>query len=137
VRCNADAGSLVDNRDLPAVRASQKDSYYISTLKEQLENAFRGLLGVCRTAIEPACLTAASGPRWLQKYAQEVDFSSKLLYFSLTTFLGGLPRAGIPQPQYLKPGSQTLGEEYTDILQISRHRVPSKLVGSFSWAPTG
>jgi hypothetical protein len=31
---------------------------------------------------------ARAGPRLLQKYASEIDLSTKLLYFSLTTFLG-------------------------------------------------
>ncbi|GAA97940.1 uncharacterized protein L969DRAFT_65735 [Mixia osmundae IAM 14324] len=51
------------------------------------------------------------GTRWLQSFAGEVTVASKLSYFSLTTLLG----------------SQTLGEEYCDIMQYGAddHRFPS------------
>ncbi|GAA5862454.1 hypothetical protein JCM8547_002070 [Rhodosporidiobolus lusitaniae] len=51
------------------------------------------------------------GTRWLQKWSRELREGSKLAYFGLTTLLG----------------SQTLGEEYCDILQYQRkdRRPPS------------
>ncbi|BGP13345.1 hypothetical protein JCM10213_001468 [Rhodosporidiobolus nylandii] len=51
------------------------------------------------------------GTRWLQKWGKELQGGSKLAYFGLTTLLG----------------SQTLGEEYCDIMQYQRkgRRPPS------------
>lgn len=77
-------------------------------------------------------LTRWQGPRFLQRYSSEVDLSTRLLYFSLTTFMGDL----ILQKESRvdrKTGSQTLGEEYTDILQVSRktRRVPTRVVSPF------
>ncbi|GAA5854720.1 hypothetical protein JCM3766R1_000628 [Sporobolomyces carnicolor] len=49
------------------------------------------------------------GTRWLQKWSKELHHGSRLAYFGLTTLLG----------------SQTLGEEYCDILQYqTRNRKP-------------
>ncbi|GAA5870951.1 hypothetical protein JCM16303_001642 [Sporobolomyces ruberrimus] len=49
------------------------------------------------------------GTRWLQKWSKELHHGSRLAYFALTTLLG----------------SQTLGEEYCDILQYqTRNRKP-------------
>ncbi|GAA6000645.1 hypothetical protein JCM10207_004591 [Rhodosporidiobolus poonsookiae] len=51
------------------------------------------------------------GTRWLQKWSRELESGSKFAYFALTTLLG----------------SQTLGEEYCDVMQYQRkdRRPPS------------
>ncbi|GAA6038553.1 hypothetical protein JCM8097_004627 [Rhodosporidiobolus ruineniae] len=51
------------------------------------------------------------GTRWLQRWSKELEQGSKIAYFGLTTLLG----------------SQTLGEEYCDIMQYNRkdRRPPS------------
>ena len=73
------------------------------------------------------------GPRWLQKWSNEVGLSTKLLYFSLTTFLGMLLLRSTSTADVDHAGSQTLGEEYTDILQYSSKRqTPSRRVRSSS-----
>ncbi|GAA5884853.1 hypothetical protein JCM6882_007124 [Rhodosporidiobolus microsporus] len=54
---------------------------------------------------------ALLGTRWLQKWSKELQQGSKVAYFGLTTLLG----------------SQTLGEEYCDVMQFQRRdrRPPS------------
>ncbi|GAA5830992.1 hypothetical protein JCM11251_005104 [Rhodosporidiobolus azoricus] len=54
---------------------------------------------------------ALLGIRWLQKWSKELQQGSKIAYFGLTTLLG----------------SQTLGEEYCDVMQYQRRdrRPPS------------
>ncbi|KAL7005053.1 peroxisome biogenesis factor 10 [Cystobasidiomycetes sp. EMM_F5] len=58
-------------------------------------------------------LRSALGTRWLQSWASEVGIASSLLYYTLTTLVG----------------SQTLGEEYVDILQYSSktRKIPNTL----------
>ncbi|SCZ92690.1 BZ3500_MvSof-1268-A1-R1_Chr5-2g08108 [Microbotryum saponariae] len=88
------------------VRANQKDLYYLSQLTERFEDVARSLLGEDWSI--PVWLTGQAaddrdptGTRWLQNWNKELQHGSRLAYFGLTTLLG----------------SQTLGEEYCDILQ--------------------
>ncbi|KAK2461720.1 hypothetical protein APHAL10511_006183 [Amanita phalloides] len=51
------------------IRAHQRDTYHLSSLKQQTENVLRTLLGT----------------RWLARRDKELDFFVKLLYYTLTT----------------------------------------------------
>lgn len=109
-------------RSSPVVRANQKDSYYQQILKDQVKDAVREIFGKLEAHVwfliqldekKKVCLPdpiEQSGDHFLKKigsrtqhmYQTEVEVFSDLCYYSLTTLLG----------------TQTLGEEYCDIVQI-------------------
>lgn len=79
------------------------------------------------------------GTRWLQTFSTEVGLASQVAYYSLTTLLGELTPSfrcvrhfelTLASIAIRLPGSQTLGEEYVDILQYSSRtrKIPPLLV---------
>ncbi len=85
---------------LNVVRANQKDVYYQGYILEHLETLVQGILGIsilAHGAVNPP------GSRWLHSHQSLLKSLSDALYLTLTTGIG----------------RRTLGEEYTDIYQIS------------------
>ncbi|CEQ39103.1 SPOSA6832_00598 [Sporobolomyces salmonicolor] len=84
-----------------AVRANQKDLYYLAQLTEQVEDVARSLLGTMNLSLR------VQGHELNPKWSKELHQGSRFAYFALTTLL----------EQLNFKGSQTLGEEYCDIMQ--------------------
>lgn len=119
--------------DTRAVRANQKDLYYLSQLTDKFEDVFRGLLGLSPPRLSREELTTGSGTRWLQKWGKELNQGSRVAYFGLTTLLGTSPSLmwNVRRLSEGWIGSQTLGEEYCDIMQyaVTSRKPPSARVG--------
>ena len=65
----------------------------------------------------------ALGTRWLTRWDKEIDFAANALYYGLTIGLGESVGLVLTPIIHICTGSQTLGEEYTDIwLHSSRER---------------
>lgn len=79
-----------------AVRANQKDLYYLSQLTDRIEDVARAWLGTQTRFSQLTsgqrmitdCLLVFAGPRWLQHWSHELVQGSKFAYFGLTTLLG-------------------------------------------------
>jgi peroxin-10 len=95
---------------LTVVRANQKDVYYQGYILEHLETMVQSILGISILAHD---IADPPGSRWLHSHQAFLKSISDALYLSLTTAIG----------------HRTLGEEYTDIYQISSSskRKPSTL----------
>ena len=89
-----------------------------------------GSVRVCCTSDVLCCAQSKgfSGTRWLTRWDKEIDFAANILYYGLTIGLGGYRALwDICSCSKHVVGSQTIGEEYTDIwLHSSRtHRRPN------------
>ncbi len=83
---------------------------------------------------------SGTGTRWLTRREKEIDLLTKLIYYGITIGQGrlSLPAWDISSCSF--EGSQTLGEEYTDIWQYSsfadRAPPPNKIRGALIFLST-
>ncbi|GAA6063345.1 hypothetical protein JCM10212_004366 [Sporobolomyces blumeae] len=95
----------------PATRRARRVPFFANAAQPEIVRANQKDLYYLGSLMEQVEDVARSflGTRWLQKWSKELHHGSRLAYFALTTLLG----------------SQTLGEEYCDILQYTaRDRKP-------------
>lgn len=85
------------------MRANQKDSYFTSSLRSQIQHAVQ----------------IFKGQRFVNLHPEEITVFAKALYYLITTVIG----------------ARTLGEEYVDIMYVTRlgKRLP-RLLSRFSFA---
>ena len=72
------------------VRATQRDTVHLFSLKNQTESVLRSWLGPSPVSSHTTrgLIGRSSGTRWLTRWEKEVDLIVKLAYYGLTTGLG-------------------------------------------------